>query len=239
MPSHSSPPLPPDYACIKVVKNFAELATTRFENPVNALCWPRALAGDFQEVVEKLGAGDGIITLDESLLTSLPVSPEGKIAIHTLLEDLLLLKELELDPVLNCIHSYPRDEDAGPVPTDVFSFHVDSAPVEAYTWLCTYYGLPSEGLRNEEAIRRVDILETRNELLQCFGGKDDADFLSYLNDNYYDLHYAPLAGARPYSFGLGCLWRIAIEHPENPVPPCIHRAPLTLPGDSPRLLLIS
>ena len=239
MPSHSSPPLPPDYACIKVVKNFAELATTRFENPVNALCWPRALAGDFQEVVEKLGAGDGIITLDESLLTSLPVSPEGRIAIHTLLEDLLLLKELELDPVLNCIHSYPRDEDAGPVPTDVFSFHVDSAPVEAYTWLCTYYGLPSEGLRNEEAIRRVDIPETRKELLQCFGGKDDTDFLSYLNENCYDLHYAPLAEARPYSFGLGCLWRIAIEHPENPFPPCIHRAPLTLPGDSPRLLLIS
>ena len=239
MPSHSSLPLPPEYACIKVVKNFAELATTRFENPVNALCWPRALAGDFQEVVEKLGAGDGIITLDESLLTSLPVSPEGRIAIHTLLEDLLLLKELELDPVLNCIHSYPRDEDAGPVPTDVFSFHVDSAPVEAYTWLCTYYGLPSEGLRNEEAIRRVDIPETRKELLQYFGGKDDADFLSYLNDNCYDLHYAPLAGARPYSFGLGCLWRIAIEHPENSVTPCIHRAPLTLPGDSPRLLLIS
>ena len=97
MPSHSSLPLPPEYACIKVVKNFAELATTRFENPVNALCWPRALAGDFQEVVEKLGAGDGIITLDESLLTSLPVSPEGRIAINTLLEDLRSLKELELD----------------------------------------------------------------------------------------------------------------------------------------------
>lgn len=168
---------------------------SRFDNPVNALCWPRALMGDFREVVEKLGVGEGIITLDESLLTSLPVSPEGRIAINTLLDDLRLLKELELDPVLNCIHGYPRDEDAGPVSTDVFSFHVDSAPVEAYTWLCTYYGPPSEGLRNEEAVRRIDIPETRNELLRYFGGKDDADFLTYLNENCYDFHYAPTTGA--------------------------------------------
>ena len=35
------------------------------------------------------------------------------------------------------------------------------------------------------------------------------------------------------------LWRIATDHPGCPVPPCIHRAPATLPGASPRLLLIS
>ena len=235
----SLPALPPGYSCIKVVKSFDELASTRFENPFNALCWPRSLAGNFSEVVEKLGVGEGITTLDESHLRSLPLSPDGRVAINILLEDLRLLRDRDLDPVLNCIHGYPRDEDAGPVLTDVFSFHVDSAPVEADTWLCTYYGPTSEGLRNEEAIRRVDIPETRSELLKGFGGKDDADFLTYLNENFYDLHYATLPEARPFSFGIGCLWRIAVEYPDSPVPPSIHRAPLTHRGDSARLLLIS
>ena len=235
----SSPALPPEYSCIKVVKSFEELASTRFENPVNALCWPRSLQGNFREVVEKLGAGEGITTLDESLLHSLPLSEDGRVAIDILLEDLRLLRERDLDPVLNCIHGYPRDEDSAPVLTDVFSFHVDSAPVEADTWLCTYYGPTSEGLRNEESIRRVDIPETRAELLKCFGGKDDEDFLTYLNENCYDLHYATLPRARPFSFGIGCLWRIAVEYPGSPVPPCIHRAPLTHRDDSARLLLIS
>jgi len=235
----SLPALPPEYSCIKVVKSFDELASTRFENPFNALCWPRSLAGNFSEVVEKLGVGEGITTLDESQLRSLPLSPDGRVAINILLEDLRLLRDRDLDPVLNCIHGYPRDEDAGPVLTDVFSFHVDSAPVEADTWLCTYYGPTSEGLRNEEAIRRVDIPETRAELLKGFGGKDDADFLTYLNENFYDLHYATLPEARPFSFGIGCLWRIAVEYPDSPVPPSIHRAPLTHRGDSARLLLIS
>jgi hypothetical protein len=235
----SLPALPPEYSCIKVVKSFDELASTRFENPFNALCWPRSLAGNFSEVVEKLGVGEGITSLDESQLRSLPLSPDGRVAINILLEDLRLLRDRDLDPVLNCIHGYPRDEDAGPVLTDVFSFHVDSAPVEADTWLCTYYGPTSEGLRNEEAIRRVDIPETRAELLKGFGGKDDADFLTYLNENFYDLHYATLPEATPFSFGIGCLWRIAVEYPDSPVPPSIHRAPLTHRGDSARLLLIS
>ena len=55
----------------------------------------------------------------------------------------------------------------------------------------------------------------------------------------YDLHYAPQPGAQPFSFGLGNLWRIAVEWPGSPVPPCIHRAPDTQPGDPARLLLIS
>ena len=128
---------------------------------------------------------------------------------------------------------------SGPVATDVFSFHADSAPVEADTWLCTYHGLPSEGLRNDEAHRRVDIPATRAELLKLFGGDDDADFRAYLKENCYDLHYAAVPEARPFSFGLGNLWRIAVDYPGSPVPPCIHRAPATLPGQPPRLLLIS
>ena len=230
---------PAGYARIKMVRSFPELVTTPFANDVNALCWPRVLPGDFGEVVRLLGAGEGIITLDDARLQSLPVGAAGRAAIEILLEDQRLLRALDRDPVLNCIHDYPRDEEAGPVRTDVFSFHADSAPVEADTWLCTYHGAASEGLRNDQAQRRVDIPETRAELLRLFGGKDDADFREYLCDHCYDLHYAPLPQARPFSFGLGNLWRIAVDWPGSPVPPCIHRAPETFSGQRPRLLLIS
>ena len=231
--------LPPGYARIKTVGSFHELLATPFADGVNALCWPRTLPGDFGEVVELLGAGEWITILNDERLASLPVSAAGRAAIDFLLEDQRLLREHDRDPVLNCIHGYPRDADAGPVPTDVFSFHADSAPVEADTWLCTYHGPASEGLRNDEAQRRVDIPETRAELLQLFGGKDDDDFREYLREHCCDLHYAPVPQARPFSFGLGHLWRIAVDWPGSPVPPCIHRAPETLPGQPPRLLLIS
>ncbi len=227
------------FARIKAVKSFHELLTTPFANGVNALCWPRVLPGDFGEVVELLGPGEGITMLDDAGLLALPVGAAGRVAISILLEDQRLLREHGREPVLNCIHGYPRDEEPGPVRTDVFSFHADSAPVEADTWLCTYHGLPSEGLRNEEARRRVDIPETRAELLRLFGGEDDDAFLEYLNEHCYDLHYVPLAHARPFSFGIGNLWRIAVDWPGSPVPPCIHRAPGTVSGDPPRLLLIS
>ena len=231
--------LPPGYARIQLVKSFHELVTTPFADGVNALCWVRALAGDFAEVVGQLGVGEGIVTLDDERLRSLAVSAAGRAAIEILLEDQRLLRERDLDPVLNCIHGYPRDGEAEAVPTDVFSFHTDSAPVEADTWLCTYHGPASEGLRNDEAQRHVDVAATRAELLRRFGGKDDAGFREYLREHCYDLHYAPAPHARPFSFGIGNLWRIATEWPGSPVPPCIHRAPETLPGDPPRLLLIS
>jgi hypothetical protein len=234
-----APSIAPGYARILCVKSFRELVTTPFADGVNALCWERSLPGDFSEVVAQLGVSEGIVTLDESRLRGLPVSGAGRAAIEFMLEDLGLLRAHNRDPVLNCIGGYPRDEDAGPVSTDVFSFHADSAPVPADTWLCTYFGPASEGLRNEEALRRVDMPETRAELLQRFGGKDNDEFRAHLSETCYDLHYAPVADARPFSFGVGNLWRIAVDYPGSPVPPCIHRAPATLPGDSPRLLLIS
>lgn len=231
--------LPPDYPRIRQVSSFHELVTTPFASGVNALCWQRTLPGDFSEVVKLLGGSEGITLLDDARLLRLPVSTAGRAAIEMMLEDQRLLREQELDPVLNCIHGYPRDEHPGPVPTDVFSFHVDSAPVAADTYLCTYHGPASEGLRNDEAQRRVDLPATRAELLQLFGGEDNADFREFLTENCYDLHYAPTSQARPFSFGLGNFWRIATEWPGSPVPPCIHRAPETLPGQPPRLLLIS
>ena len=160
-------------------------------------------------------------------------------AIENLLADQRLLREHHLDPALNCIHGYPRDETVGPVATDVCSFHADSATVETDTWLCTYHGSSSEGLRNDEARRRVDMPATRAELLKGFAGEDNEDFRAYLTDHCYDLHYEPIAGARPFAFGQGNLWRITVAWPGSPVPPCIHRAPKTFPGEPARLLLIS
>jgi hypothetical protein len=231
--------LPEGYARVKAVRSFEELMETPFADGVNGLCWPRALAGDFGEVVERLAPGVGITSIEDERLLKLPVSAEGQVAIEILLEDLRLLRDRGLDPVLDCVNGYVPSEDSGLVRTDVCSFHADSATTEADTFLCTYYGPSSEGLRNEEAIRRVDIPETRAALLKDFGGKDHEAFLEYLNENFYDLHYAALGGARPFSFGLGNLWRIAVEYPGSPAPPCIHRAPDPVPGQAPRLLLIS
>ena len=129
--------------------------------------------------------------------------------------------------------------EANTIPTDVHSFHADSATAEADTYLCTYAGSPSEGLANEMAMRRIDDAETRAQLLQIYGGSDDGDFDAYLREQCFDLHYSPCPGAEPFSFGLGHLWRIATAYPGCPVPPCIHRAPLTPPGAPARLLLIS
>jgi len=234
-PSNLSPILPPDFDCIKVVHSFEELASAPFGDGVNAFCWPRVLAGDFSEVVEKIGSGDGITILDEGFLQSLPLSQAGLIAITEMFQDERLLSGLGLDPVLNCIHAYPSDDDPT-ISTDVYSFHADSAPVQSETWLCTYFGASSEAIRNEEAIRHVDIPKTRADLLKLYGGQDDEGFCEFLSENCFDLHYAALPHAEPYAFGIANLWRIAVQYPESPVPPCIHRAPRT---DSPRLLLIS
>jgi hypothetical protein len=230
-----------DFPCVRRVHSFEELAAARFAGSVNALCWERPLAGDFGEVVTRLLAtqsDEDITALDEALLLALPVSATGKQAVDQMLADLRLLRDRGLAPELNCIRRYPREESPGIVRTDVYSFHVDSAPIEADTWLCTYHGAASEGLPNADAQRRVDDPATRAELLRIFGGKDDEAFQEFLSENCYDLHYTPVPSARPYAFGLGNLWRIATEHPSSAVLPCIHRAPDNLPGQ-PRLLLIS
>lgn len=231
--------LPTNYSRIQLVNTFHALFATPFAGGVNAFCWPRALPGDFGEVVARLGSVEGVMALDEARLLALDTSAEGRIAINVMLEDLRLLRGRGLLPELNCIRAYPRDEASDPVRTDVYSFHADAAPVAAETWLCTYHGPPSEGLRNDEALRRVDHAETRAELRCRFTGATEREFEDHLSENCYDLHYAALDNAQPFSFGIGNLWRIAVEHPDSPVPPCIHRAPETRAGDAPRLLLIS
>ncbi len=237
METHSIPALR-SYR-IQIVSSFDELIATPFQGGINALCWSRDLPGDFRAITDQLPTDDGITSIGDDDLLALTLSPAGAVAREALLADQALLRGHGLAPSLDCIAGYATDGADGPIPTDVYSFHADSAPVPADTYLCTYIGSSSEGLANEAAIRRVDVPDTRAQLLQSFGGADDADFAAYLSDQCFDLHYWPQPGALPYPFGLGNLWRIAIVYPGCPVLPCIHRAPLRLPGAAARLLLIS
>lgn len=231
--------LPTDYPRLKVVTSFEELIATPFADGVNALCWQRTLSGDFDEVVAHLAVSDGMASLDDEYLRRLPLSTAGQAAVEVLIADQERLRAHGLDPLLDCIHGYPRDEQPSVVPLDVYSFHADSATVATDTWLCSYTESSSEGLRHEEAQRCIDLPATRAELRKLYGGADDVGFADFLHEHCFDLHYEPTPGARPFSFGLGNLWRIAVEYPGSPVPPCVHRAPANLPGRPPRLLLIS
>ena len=223
---------------VRRVGSFEELRTARFADGVNALCWERTLPGDYAEVIAKLGPGAGIVPLEDDRIRALELTPAGRLAAEAMLADQELLRRHDLTPSLNCVYDCVRAPDAGTVPTDVTSFHVDSAPVEVDTWLCTYHGACSEGLRTEDALLKVEIPETRAALLTEYGGADDAGFAEFLHEHSYDSHYAPTPGATPYPFGTFALWRIATRWPGSPAPPCVHRAPENHPG-SPRLLLIS
>ena len=223
---------------VRRVRSFDELRTTRFADGVNALCWERTLPGDYAEVFAMLGPGEGIVALEDERIRALELSPAGKVAAEAMLADQQLLRDHDLAPSLNCVYDCVRATNAGTVPTDVTSFHVDSAPVEVDTWLCTYHGACSEGLRNEDALLKVEIPAIRAALLKEYGGPDDAGFAEFLHEHSYDSHYAPKPGAEAYPFGTFALWRIATRWPGSPVPPCVHRAPENRPG-SPRLLLIS
>jgi hypothetical protein len=219
------------------VSSFDELVQRPLAHGVNALRWPRALPGDFRELAHHLVPSEGVRVVDTDTLVRLSLSPAGRTAADAVLTDLQRLEALGRDPVLNCIADYARDERGLPIATDVFSFHVDRAPTEVETWLCTYWGKPSEGLDNDHAARLVDDATVRAQLLQHFGGADDHGFREWLRDESFDLHYR-MNGTAPFSFSVADLWKIAVEWPGCAVPPCIHRAPRTVPGDEPRLMLI-
>lgn len=232
---------PAGYPRIKVVGSFEELVAFPFGPEVNAICWRRELDGDFDELAAVFRREKNVTSLDEDLLRDLKedLSPAGRAAIAALLEDQRLLRDHGLNPSLECVPRYLRDEEDAIVRTDVYSFHADRATVATDTYLCSYNEAASEGLQNDNAQRHIDIPATRAALLKQFEQDGGGDFEEYLRENCYDLHYAPLPEAVPFSFGIGNLWRIAVEYPGCPVPPCLHRAPETLPGRLPRLLLIS
>lgn len=221
---------------INSVANFHDLVSTPFAGEINAICWARDLQGDFSEIVEKLILSENIKELKEEELHELQLSDQGNLAREILINDMNLLKHHGASPVLNLIKYYDTDDEHSFFPTDVYSFHVDRSPIPIDTFLCTYYGDSSEILPNSEAIKKVLIPEIRSELKKLYTGTD-IDFESFLSENFFDLHYLPKANANPISLGLGNLWRLAIDHPESLVPPCIHRAPREKSGKT-RLLLI-
>lgn len=229
----------PPYFRVRFVDSFEELIETRFAEGINALCWRRELIGDFDTVALAFGISEGITTIDEESLLELKLSTDAEKAREVLLEDQRLLRQAGLAPNLDLVPGYEPDFHSSPVPTDVCSYHVDSATAEADTILCSYNQACTEGLSNEGAIRRIDIPETRRKLLDLYGDAEDEGFTAFCREHCFDHHYLPRAGVEPYSFGLGNLWRIATRYPRCPVPPCIHRAPITSPESPPRLLLIS
>lgn len=221
---------------ITSVSNFEDLVSTPYKGEKNAICWVRTLIGDFSEIVEKLTLEGNIKEIEEEELRDLHLSDMGVLARKILLNDLKLLHDYGAAPVLNLIKYYDSDDDHPFFPTDVYSYHVDRSPIPADTFLCTYHGDSSEILPNDQAIKKVLVPEIRNELKKLHAGPDD-EFESFLIENFYDLHYIPKANAQPISLGLGNLWRLATDHPDSLVPPCIHCAPREKSRQT-RLLLI-
>ena len=221
---------------ILFVSSFHELVKTSFRGNINAICWKREGVGDFAEIVNKTVLNDNIIELDEAFISQLNLNEQGQLAREVILNDMQLLKAHGALPNLNIIKCYERDEAKAIIPTDVYSFHVDSSPIPTDTFLCTYYGAPSEILPNDQAIQKVLIPNIREELKKQYG-KSEEGFELYLAENCYDLHYQAITNASPISLGVGNLWRLATLHPESKVLPCIHRAPEEKDGQ-PRLMMI-
>lgn len=221
---------------IQCVSNFQDLVSMPFHGAINAICWPRKLPGDFAEIVSKVVLNENIAVLDQEKLLELQLSEQGQLAREMLLNDLKLLKAHGASPILNVIRCYERDDACAFFPTDVYSFHVDRSPVPTDTFLCTYYGRPSEILPNAQALQKVLVPEIRVELKKLYRGAAEG-FESFLSEHFFDLHYLAKPAARPVSLGLGHLWRLAIDHPESEVAPCVHRAPKEKAGEH-RLLMI-
>lgn len=221
---------------ILYVKNFQELVTTVFHGEINAICWSRKLQGDFSEIVNKLELKGNIASIEQEALHEIQLGEQGQLAREIILDDLKMLTAHGASPILNMIEYYNRDETFPFFPTDVYSFHIDRSPIPTDTFLCTYFGESSEIIPNSQSEKKVFISEIRAELKKLYQGNEEG-FESYLTENFFDLHYQAKPNASPVSLGLGHLWRLAVDHPQSQVAPCIHRAPKEQLGQK-RLLMI-
>lgn len=218
------------------VSNFQDFISTPFRGAVNAICWNRTLEGDFSEIVGKVALDGNMAELDPGELRELKLSEQGQLAREILLNDLKVFKAQGASPVLNLIKCYDRDDSYPFFPTDVYSFHVDRSPIAVDTFLCTYHGESSDILPNSQADQKILVPEIREELKKLHDGPEE-DFEAFLKEYFFDLHYRAKPGARPISLGLGHVWRLAIDHPESQVLPCLHRAPKEKSGET-RLMMI-
>lgn len=221
---------------IQTVDNFQNLVSIHFEAELNALCWHRNLQGDFLEIVNKIKGEENIIVITEEDLLELNLSEQGQKAREIILTDLHLLTEHGAAPVLNLIKYYERDEAFPFFPTDVYSYHVDRAPIASSTFLCTYYGAASDILPNAQAEQKIHLPAIRNELKKMYDGNEEG-FDAFLTENFFDLHYQAKPNAQPINLGIGNLWRLAVDSPNSNYLPCVHRAPKEKEGE-PRLMLI-
>lgn len=222
-------------AHIAVVSSFSELIDTKFQGQLNALCWQRDLSGDFQEIVNKLILEENITEISPEDLLALELSEQGHIARNVILEDMQRLTECGALPCLNLLKQYERDDELDFIATDVYSYHVDRSPIATDTYLCTYYGTASDVIANDQVVQKVLVAEIREKLKQLHDGTD-AEFEHFLADYFFDLHYQAKSNATPVNLGVGHLWRLAVDHPTQTVPPCVHRAPVE--NGQYRLLLI-
>ena len=218
------------------VATFSELVNTDFKGERNALCWYRNLEGDFEEVVNQLQLKKNITEVSADDLLALQLSEKGNKAREIILEDLRLLSDFGASPSLNLLKCYERDEEFDFISTDVYSYHVDRSPIATDTFLCTYHGAASDIIPNGQAEQKILIPEIRKKLAALHNGPSE-EFEDFLKENYFDLHYQAKPHAAPINLGLGHLWRLAVDHPQQKVLPCIHRAPREKEGEC-RLLLI-
>lgn len=227
---------PPIHNTIQLVTNFTDLVATQLKGSTNVACWERELIGDYNEIIQQCVSNENITVIDPELLRSIKLSAEGQLARNTILNDFELLAEYGAAPTLNIIKQYDRDVDENIFPTDVYSFHIDRSPIPVDTFLCTYYGATTEILPNAQSIQKMLIPEIRQQLKNNFAGSE-ADFETYLIEQFYDLHFEALPDAQIIQITLGHICRLAVDHPNSQALPCIHRAPLENPGEY-RLLLI-
>lgn len=221
---------------IGVVSSFSDLVNTDFKGTMNAICWERSLVGDFKEIVSKLQLKGNITEVSAEDLLALQLSENGHMARKIILNDLQLLTDFGASPTLNLLKKYERDDEFSFISTDVYSYHVDRSPVGTDTFLCTYHGTSSDILPNDQATQKILIPEIRKNLKELHDGPEE-EFEDFLKEYFFDLHYESKPNAQPINLGTGHLWRLAVDHPEQKVLPCVHRAPVENDGEY-RLLLI-